>query len=83
MGAQGQVILCPRCQFEVHFPALSARQEEVMRLLVAGRTAKEIAYQLRVSVKTVDSHRAAILERLNLENLVELVKWAMREGITQ
>lgn len=62
---------------------LTARQREVLRLLALGRNTKEIAYELSLSVKTVESHRAQIMERLAIRDLASLVVYAIRHGIIQ
>jgi len=46
-----------------------------------GRINKQIAFELSLSVKTVESHRSAILERLNLTDIASLVRYAVRSGI--
>ncbi|EJN34234.1 response regulator containing a CheY-like receiver domain and an HTH DNA-binding domain [Pseudomonas sp. GM78] len=60
---------------------LTARQREVLYWLVNGKTNKEIAYQLNLSVKTVDAHRAQLMVRLNIRDLAGLVVYAIRQGI--
>lgn len=62
-------------------PALTARQAEVLRLLVLGRSVKEIAFELNISAKTVETHRAQIMERLGLRDLASLVRYAIRNGL--
>lgn len=61
--------------------SLSLRQREVLQLLAEGRTAKEIAYCLGVSVKTVETHRAAVMERLRVRDLPALVLFALDHGL--
>jgi two-component system response regulator NreC len=60
---------------------LSPRELEVLKLLADGKSNQEIADQLFVSVKTVQTHRYHIMEKLNLHNRTELIKYAIREGI--
>jgi DNA-binding NarL/FixJ family response regulator len=60
---------------------LSARQREILRLIAEGRSTKEIAYELGVSVKTVETHRAQIMERLDIHDVPGLVRFAIRNGI--
>jgi DNA-binding NarL/FixJ family response regulator len=62
---------------------LTARQREVLRLLALGSNTKEIAFELSLSVKTVESHRAQIMERLAIRDLASLVVYAIRQGIIQ
>ncbi|MCP4657015.1 MAG: response regulator transcription factor [bacterium] len=61
---------------------LSNREREVLQLLAEGRSAREIAHRLHVSVKTVDTHRRHIMKKLNLHSVAELTKYAIREGLT-
>lgn len=55
---------------------LTAREHEVMRLLARGYAYKEIARQLTISVKTVETHASAVLRKLQLSNRAELTRWA-------
>jgi DNA-binding NarL/FixJ family response regulator len=64
-------------------PALTHREREVAQLLAEGRSSKEIAAQLFVSVKTVETHRQHIMEKLNIRSIAELTKYAIREGLTE
>lgn len=61
---------------------LSAREREVVQLVVEGLTSKEIAALIHVSHKTVESHRSRAMAKLGVDNLVQLVKLAIREGLT-
>lgn len=60
---------------------LTPREKEVLQLLVEGRRASETADRLHVSVKTIQTHRRNIMDKLNLHNLAELTRYAMREGL--
>jgi DNA-binding NarL/FixJ family response regulator len=64
------------------FSLLSDREREVLQLLAEGKTAKEIADQLHVSIKTVETHRTNIMTKLNIHRIAELTKYAVREGLT-
>lgn len=61
---------------------LTPRQQETLKLLVEGMTNKQIADILKISVKTVDAHRASIMTRLQIHSLAGLVKYAIRTGLT-
>jgi two-component system response regulator FixJ len=60
------------------FMTLSARQRQVMELAVAGLSNKEIGSQLKISPKTVENHRAWVMERIGARNIAELVRIAMK-----
>lgn len=64
------------------FSLLTARQREVLQRLAEGRNVKEIAGELGLSVKTVETHRAHVMRKLRLHSLAELVRYAIREGLT-
>ena len=64
------------------FSLLTAREREVIQLLAEGMTMKEIAYQLDLGVKTVETHRQQIMEKLDTHSIAELTKYAIREGLT-
>lgn len=61
---------------------LSAREREVLQLLAEGHNSEQIAAKLYISIKTVSTHRRHIMEKLNLNNLADLIKFALREGLT-
>jgi two-component system response regulator FixJ len=60
------------------FETLSTRQRQVMELAVAGLSNKEIASQLKISPKTVENHRAWVMERIGARNIADLVRIAMK-----
>jgi len=62
---------------------LTTREREVLQLIAEGKTNKDIASLLKLSVYTVDSHRGRIMEKLNLHSTGELVRFAMRSGIVE
>jgi len=62
-------------------PSLTAREREMLQLMAEGMTAKEIASHLYVSVKTVETHRRNIAQKLNINRSAELIKYAIREGL--
>jgi len=63
-------------QLRSRFSSLSPRQHQVMELVVAGLSSKEIGMRLHLSAKTVDNHRAWVMERIGARNLAELVRMA-------
>jgi len=62
--------------------ALTTRQREILQLLAEGKSTKQIAATCHISAKTVETHRAHIMEKLHIHNLSDLTKYALREGIT-
>ena len=60
---------------------LSSREREVLQLLAEGRSTAETAERLHVSVKTVETHRRRLMEKLDLDSIPALTKYAIREGI--
>jgi len=60
---------------------LTARQREVLKLVAGGKSTKEIAFDLNLSVKTVETHRAQIMERLGIRDVAGLVKYALKTGL--
>lgn len=60
---------------------LTTREREVLQLIAEGKTNKEIANSLNLSVYTVDAHRGRIMEKLNLHSTGELVRFAVRNGL--
>jgi DNA-binding NarL/FixJ family response regulator len=64
------------------FSVLSGREREVLQLLAEGQSTKEIAVRLNLSAKTVESHRKAVMDKLEIRSIAELTKYAIREGLT-
>jgi two-component system, NarL family, response regulator NreC len=62
--------------------ALTGREREVVQLIAEGMTTKEIASRLLISVKTIESHRKVIMDKLGIRSIAGLTKWALREGLT-
>ncbi len=70
-------------QSEDEYDRLSDREKEVLKLIAEGRSSNEIATMLFISGKTVLGHRTNIMEKLNIHNRTELVKYAIRKGLIQ
>ena len=92
--ARGETYLCPRVSGAVvekflqladgaagPLGALTPRQREILRLIAEGRSTKQMAAQLGVSVKTVETHRALLMDRLGIHDVAGLVRLAVRVGI--
>ncbi len=91
----GETYLCPKAMSVLvdhyvrnhprNIPAnvlLTNRQREVLKLLAEGKPTKEIALILNLSPKTIDACRRRVMEKLNVQNIAELIKYAIREGLT-
>jgi two-component system response regulator NreC len=61
---------------------LSCREREVLQLVTEGKTSNQIAENLHISAKTVETHRQQVMIKLNIKNVAELTKYAVREGLT-
>ena len=68
-------------QNESSMDALTARQREILQMIAEGKSTKQIAFQLEVSIKTVETHRAALMERLGIHDVAGLVLYAVRHGV--
>lgn len=64
------------------YAVLSLREREVLQLLAEGKSTKQTADKLSISVKTVETHRQQLMQKLNLHSIAELTKYAIREGLT-
>ena len=95
-AARGEIYLCPPIAGFVMkdyvkrvlqsgaqpAPTLTSREREVLQLLADGRSTKEIASSLQVSVKTVETHYRHVKEKLGIHNIAGLTKYAVREGLS-
>lgn len=92
--ARGETFLCTRISAEVvakylqspdiassPLSLLTPRQREVLKLIAEGRTTKQMAAELNVSIKTIETHRAQLMERLDIHETAGLVRFAVRVGI--
>jgi len=66
---------------EDSFDLLSPREREVLQLVAEGKSSKEVANLLNLSVYTVETHRAKVMQKLNLHNIPELILYAVRKGV--
>jgi DNA-binding NarL/FixJ family response regulator len=62
---------------------LTPREREVLQLVAEGRTNREIAHELSISVKTVEHHRANLMGKLELYSAAELTQYAIRTGVIE
>lgn len=90
---QGRVYLSPRVsravvdaylrKTEIPADPLTSREREVLQLVAEGRTTKEVASVLSIGVKTAETHRYRIMEKLNIHDTASLVRYAIRQGVIQ
>ena len=73
----------PTVKPEVALPNLTPREREVVQLLAEGKSSKEVATHLNLSVKTAETHRSNIMRKLGLHSVSELVLYAVRNNIIQ
>lgn len=71
----------PQTEADVPASRLTPRQREIVQLLAEGKSSKEVAVALNLSVKTAETHRANIMRRLNCHSVSELVRYAIRNNI--
>jgi DNA-binding NarL/FixJ family response regulator len=64
------------------YSSLGAREREVLQLVAEGKTSKEIAKEMHISIKTVETHRRNIVQKLGMHGTAELTKYAVREGLS-
>lgn len=64
------------------FSVLTAREREVLQLLAEGNSTAQMAEHLHLSVKTIETHRQNLMEKLDIRNIADLTKYAIREGLT-
>jgi two-component system NarL family response regulator len=77
-----QAALAAPAKASTAYEKLGAREREVLQLLAEGHTSAEIAHQLAMGVKTVESHRRNLMRKLDLHSVAALTKFAVREGLT-
>jgi DNA-binding NarL/FixJ family response regulator len=64
------------------FSILTAREREVLQLMAEGNTTKQIGLRLHISPKTVEAHRLRVMNKLDIDNVAQLTKYAIQEGLT-
>jgi len=64
------------------FSVLSQREREVLQLFAEGKTTQQVGQQLGISPKTVEAHRLRIMDKLDIDNIAQLTKYAIQEGLT-
>jgi DNA-binding NarL/FixJ family response regulator len=64
-------------------PRLTDREIHIVQVLASGKSNKEVAHLLGISIKTVETHRAAVMRKLGFKSIVDLVRYAVREGLIE
>lgn len=64
-------------------PTLTTRESEIVQLLAEGKSNKEVANVLKISTRTVENHRSQVMKRLSLRSFVDLIRYAIRNGIIE
>jgi DNA-binding NarL/FixJ family response regulator len=64
------------------FSDLTKREREVLQLMAEGKTTKQIGLKLHISPKTVEAHRLRVMDKLDIDNVAQLTKYAIQEGLT-
>ena len=92
---RGEAYLCPSVtkavltdflthgteQANSRYDSLTLREKEVLHMIADGKTSREIAEVLHLSIKTIEKHRASVMRKLELHNLTEVIKYAIRKGL--
>jgi DNA-binding NarL/FixJ family response regulator len=60
---------------------LTPRQREIVQLIAEGKSTKDIAFLLKISIKTVEAHRMQLMERLDIHDVASLARYAIRVGL--
>jgi DNA-binding NarL/FixJ family response regulator len=82
-GISAAVVEAVRSPRSVAVEPLTAREREVLQLVAEGKTTKEIAVLLGVSVKTADAHRTRLMQKLDIHDIASLTRYAIRQGMIQ
>jgi len=82
-GVSRALVDAYRARTDLPADPLSPREREVLQLVAEGKTTKEVAVTLGVSVKTAESHRTRIMEKLDIHETANLVRYAIRRGIVR
>jgi len=82
-GISAAVVEAIRSSAPLPEQALTTREREVLQLVAEGKTTKEIAAILGVSVKTADAHRTRLMQKLNIHDIAGLTRYAIRQGLIQ
>lgn len=82
-GISGSVVQAFLAKEDLPLDPLSSRERQVLQLICEGRSTKQVAGQLGISVKTAESHRTRLMQKLNIHETASLVRYAIRRGLVQ
>ena len=82
-SVSGVVVQGYLAKSEQPYDPLTNRERQVLQLIAEGKTTKEVAVILRVSVKTAESHRSSLMSKLDIHSTAELVRYAIRRGLVE
>ncbi len=82
-GISGVVVEALRSKNDAATEPLSPRERQVLQLIGEGKSTKEVAQVLRISVKTAESHRTRLMQKLDIHELASLVRYAIRRGLIE
>src|SRR5262245_6388849 len=82
-GISGVVVDALRSKTDTPAEPLSPRERQVLQLIGEGKSTKEVAQVLRISVKTAESHRTRLMQKLDIHELASLVRYAIRQGLIE
>ena len=82
-GSNGSSLRCSMTRQQARSPSMTAREDQVIKLIAEGRSSREIARDLHIALKTVEGHRANILGKLGMRDRVELTRYAIRAGLIE
>jgi len=72
----------PQQETDGAFSVLTAREREVLQLMAEGHSTRQVARRLYISPKTVEAHRLKVMRKLDIDNVAQLTKYAIQEGLT-
>jgi two-component system, NarL family, response regulator NreC len=82
-GISGSVIAAYKSKTEVAADPLTSRERQVLQLIAEGKSTKDVAALLGVSVKTAESHRSRLMQKLDIHETASLVRYAVKHGLVQ
>ena len=82
-GVSGAVVQAYRSKSKKPLDPLTAREKQVLQLIAEGKSTKDVASLLGISVKTAESHRTRLMSKLDIHETASLVRYAVRRGIVR